>query len=157
MPYATSSGGVFGLSKALAPRLAEDGIRVNLLMPGNVDTPLKRRAEEAMNASGRARNPVLAEPAGVARVVRFPLSDEADYVRGEVFTRGRRRRESLGRSGESRGCPFGILSTGVADLFVSAWPCFLLVLLYVVTTTLAPGFEGQPIRRPVVQVLYALN
>ena len=80
MPYATSSGGVFGLSKALAPRLAEDGIRVNLLLPGNVDTPLKRRAEEAMNASGRARNPVVAEPAGVARVVRFPLSDEADYV-----------------------------------------------------------------------------
>ena len=120
VPYATSSGGVFGLSKALAPRLAEDGIRVNLLMPGNVDTPLKRRAEEAMNASGRARNQVLAEPAGVARVVRFPLSDEADYVRGEVFTRGRRRRESLGRSGESRGCPFGILSTGIVDLFVSA-------------------------------------
>ena len=40
-----------------------------------------------MNASGRPRNPVLAEPAGVARVVRFLLSDEADYVRGEVFTR----------------------------------------------------------------------
>ena len=141
VPYATSSGGVFGLSKALAPRLAKDGIRVNLLMPGNVDTPLKRRAEEAMNASGRARNPVVAEPAGVARVVRFPLSDEADYVRGEVFTRGRRRRESLGRSGESRGCPFGILSTGVADLS-SAWPCFLLVLLYVVLPPLPPGSKS---------------
>ena len=73
--YVASKGGVYGLSKALTPRLAEDGIRVNLLLPGNVDTPLKHRAEEAMNASGRPRNPVLAEPAGVARVVRFLLSD----------------------------------------------------------------------------------
>lgn len=87
VPYATSKGGVYGLSKALTPRLAEDGIRLNLLMPGSVDTPLKRRAEEAMDASGRPRNQSLADPAGVAKVVRFLLSDEADYVRGEVCTR----------------------------------------------------------------------
>ena len=87
VPYATSKGGVYGLSKSLTPRLAEDGIRLNLLMPGNVDTPLKRRAEEAMNASGRPRNQSLADPAGVAGVVRFLLSDEGDYVRGEVMTR----------------------------------------------------------------------
>ena len=87
VPYATSKGGVYGLSKALAPRLERDGIRLNLLLPGSVDTPLKRRAEEAMDAIGEGRNPVLAEPAGVARVVRFLLSDEAAYVRGEVFTR----------------------------------------------------------------------
>ena len=87
VPYATSKGGVYGLSKALSPRLDEEGIRVNLLLPGNVDTPLKRRAEEAMNASGKPRNSVLAEPAGVAKVVRFLLSDDADYVRGEVRTR----------------------------------------------------------------------
>lgn len=87
VPYAASKGGVYGLSKALAPRLEADGIRLNLLMPGSVDTPLKRRAEEAMNASGSPRNPVLAEPAGVARVVRFLLSDEAAYVRGAVYTR----------------------------------------------------------------------
>ena len=87
VPYATSKGGVYGLSKSLTPRLEEHGIRVNLLMPGSVDTPLKRRAEEAMDASGKPRNQVLADPAGVAKVVRFLLSDEADYVRGEVCTR----------------------------------------------------------------------
>ena len=87
VPYATSKGGVYGLSKALGPRLAEDGIRLNLLLPGNVDTPLKRRAEEAMNAAGKPRNPHSADPEGVAKVVRFLISDEADYVRGEVFTR----------------------------------------------------------------------
>ena len=87
VPYATSKGGVYGLSKALAPRLEPDGIRLNLLLPGSVDTPLKRRAEEAMNAIGESRDPVLAEPTGVAKVVRFLLSDEADYVRGAVFTR----------------------------------------------------------------------
>lgn len=87
VPYAASKGGVYGLSKALAPRLEADGIRLNLLMPGSVDTPLKRNAEEAMNASGNPRNPVLAEPAGVAKVVRFLLSGEADYVRGAVYTR----------------------------------------------------------------------
>ena len=87
VPYAASKGGVYGLSKALAPRLEQDGVRLNLLMPGSVDTPLKRRAEEAMDASGSPRNQVLAEPAGVAKVVRFLLSGEADYVRGAVFTR----------------------------------------------------------------------
>lgn len=87
VPYAASKGGVYGLSKALAPRLEADGVRLNLLMPGSVDTPLKRNAEEAMNASGNPRNPVLAEPAGVAKVVRFLLSGEADYVRGAVYTR----------------------------------------------------------------------
>lgn len=87
VPYAASKGGVYGLSKALAPRLEADGVRLNLLMPGSVDTPLKRSAEEAMNASGNPRNPVLAEPAGVAKVVRFLLSGEADYVRGAVYTR----------------------------------------------------------------------
>ena len=35
--------------------------------------PRKRRAEEAMNATGRPRSPVLAEPAGVAIVVRLLL------------------------------------------------------------------------------------
>ena len=39
-----------------------------------------------MNVSGRRRNPVLAEPGGV-EVVRFLLSDDVDYVRGDVFTR----------------------------------------------------------------------
>lgn len=87
VPYATSKGGVYGLSKALAPRLEADGIRLNLLMPGSVDTPLKRRAEEAMDASGSPRHQALAEPAGVAKVVRFLLSGDADYVRGAVYTR----------------------------------------------------------------------
>lgn len=87
VPYATSKGGVYGLSKALAPRLERDGIRLNLLLPGSIDTPLKRRAEQAMNAIGEGSDPVLVGPAGVAKVVRFLLSDEAEYVRGEVFTR----------------------------------------------------------------------
>ena len=87
VPYATSKGGVYGLSKALSGRLESDGIRLNLLMPGSVDTPLKRRAEKAMTVSGKPRKADLANPAGVARVVRFLLSDEAEYVRGEVFTR----------------------------------------------------------------------
>lgn len=87
VPYAASKGGVYGLSKALAPRLEADGVRLNLLMPGSVDTPLKRRAEEAMDASGSPRHQALAEPAGVAKVVRFLLSGEADYVRGAVYTR----------------------------------------------------------------------
>ncbi len=87
VPYATSKGGVYGLSKALSGRLASDGIRLNLLMPGSIDTPLKRGAEEAMKTSGKPRKQNLGDPAGVAKVVRFLISDEAEYVRGEIFTR----------------------------------------------------------------------
>lgn len=91
--YGSSKGAVHGLAMVLEPQLAPLGIRVNDVCPGSLDTPLKRqnvadgaraRGESPEEALARAN---LADPRGVARILAFLVSDDADYLRGSVFTR----------------------------------------------------------------------
>ena len=91
--YGASKGGVNGLGMTLEAKLRGDRIRVNVLCPGEIATPLKLGIIEqqvaALGESARRResNSDLGEPKGVAKVIGFLLSDDADYVRGAVFTR----------------------------------------------------------------------
>ena len=91
--YGSSKGAVHGLAMVLEPQLAPLGIRVNDVCPGSLDTPLKRQnvidgavahGEDPDAALARAG---LGDPRGVARVLAFLASDDADYVRGSIFTR----------------------------------------------------------------------
>ncbi|MDA0745569.1 MAG: SDR family NAD(P)-dependent oxidoreductase [bacterium] len=85
--YGSSKGGVHGLSLVLAAQLASRNIRVHGVCPGSIDTPLKRRQLEA---GGRPFDPEksgLGDPEGVGKLLSFLVSDEADYVRGTIFTR----------------------------------------------------------------------
>jgi NAD(P)-dependent dehydrogenase (short-subunit alcohol dehydrogenase family) len=87
VPYCASKAGMLGVVRALALTLAGDGVRVNAVCPGNVDTPMlqaratatpeRRLAFERLTPLGR-----LGEPDDIARAVRFLLSDEASYVTG---------------------------------------------------------------------------
>jgi NAD(P)-dependent dehydrogenase (short-subunit alcohol dehydrogenase family) len=91
--YGTSKAGVHGLVMTLQPRLAAQGIRVHAICPGSIDTVLKREnVADAARAAGRAIPEALAsaglgDPDGVARVLAFLASDDADFVRGTIFTR----------------------------------------------------------------------
>ncbi|HLZ07621.1 MAG TPA: SDR family oxidoreductase [Chloroflexota bacterium] len=91
--YGSSKGGVHGLSMVIESQLASFGIRVNDVCPGNLDTPLKRQnVIDGAVAKGESptealKHAGLGDPIGVARVLAFLASDEADYVRGSVFTR----------------------------------------------------------------------
>ncbi len=92
--YGASKGAVHGLGLVLQPRLAGRGIRVNTVAPGAIATPLKEqnvrdagRARDASAAEIEAAQRALGDPAGVARVLAFLASDDADYVRGTIFTR----------------------------------------------------------------------
>ena len=91
--YGASKGGVNGLGMTLETALAPDGIRVNVLCPGNIATPLKLRiVEEQAGVRGDEYLPEeqiarLGDPEGMARVLGFLVSDAADYVRGAIFTR----------------------------------------------------------------------
>jgi len=93
--YGTSKGGVNSLGIVLANSLAADHIRVNVVAPGNIDTAMKRSVIEAdLNRQGKAGelpqavlSAGLGNPAGVARILAWLASDDADYVRGLIVTR----------------------------------------------------------------------
>lgn len=94
--YAVSKGGVSGLGTTMAGKLAPEGIRVNVVFPGGINTYMKRSVIEA-DAARHGQDPQaaveaaiqsgLGEPIGVAKVLAWLVSDEADYVRGSVSTR----------------------------------------------------------------------
>jgi NAD(P)-dependent dehydrogenase (short-subunit alcohol dehydrogenase family) len=90
--YCASKGAVHQITRAMALDHARDGIRVNAVCPGEVDTP--------MLASGRPKPPTreelaqmadrvvpmgrLAQPVEIARVVVFLASDAASYMTGAL-------------------------------------------------------------------------
>lgn len=91
--YGASKGGVNGLGITLAQKLAPEGIRVNVVMPGNIDTGMKRSVIVAeAEKSGKPLADALAAsrlgtPEGVAKILAWLVSDDADYVRGMISTR----------------------------------------------------------------------
>jgi NAD(P)-dependent dehydrogenase (short-subunit alcohol dehydrogenase family) len=87
--YCSSKAGLLGLTRSLAHALGGDGIRVNAICPGAVDTPMLAPvlAFEEGRRLLEERIPLrrIATPEEVARAVRFLLSDEASYVHGSYL------------------------------------------------------------------------
>lgn len=84
--YCSSKAGLLGLTRSLAHRLGVDGIRVNAICPGAIDTPMLAPllAMPDMKARMEERIPLsrVADPSEIAKVARFLLSDEASYMTG---------------------------------------------------------------------------
>ena len=87
-PYAAAKSGLVGLTRSLALEVGRDGIRVNALSPGYVETALVKeffaRAEASLRAKVLAVHPLgrIAAPAEIANCAVFLLSDEASFVTG---------------------------------------------------------------------------
>lgn len=86
---AAAKAGVEGLARATAATYAPRGIRVNVVAPGLVDTPLSERltrSEAAVKAS-LALHAVkrLGQPDDVARAIAFLLDPASDWITGQVF------------------------------------------------------------------------
>jgi len=83
--YTTAKAGVLGLTRHLAREWAREGITVNAISPGIVDTPMVRAwTDETRLAQVLASIPLgrLAEPSEIASLVCFLASDEAAYITG---------------------------------------------------------------------------
>jgi 2-keto-3-deoxy-L-fuconate dehydrogenase len=88
--YCASKGAVIALTRALAVDHVAEGVRVNAVCPGTVDSPWVRRLVEDIGESLdalRARQPMgrLGTPDEIAEAVLFLASDDAAYVTGTAF------------------------------------------------------------------------
>jgi NAD(P)-dependent dehydrogenase (short-subunit alcohol dehydrogenase family) len=88
--YSASKGAVIALTRALAIDHIADGIRVNAVCPGTVDSPWVRRLVEEVGESLdalRARQPMgrLGTPEEIADAVLYLASDQAAFVTGTAF------------------------------------------------------------------------
>ncbi len=88
--YTASKGAVLALSRELAVQFARQGIRVNALCPGPVETPLLLRIfgdDPAAYERRRIHLPMgrLAKPREIVNAALFLASDESSYVNGTTF------------------------------------------------------------------------
>ena len=89
--YCASKGGVDSLVRQLAIEHAPDGVRVNAIAPGVVETPISadRRAQNpAWERERAAEIPLgrVGQPAEIAGPALFLASEDARYVTGQVLT-----------------------------------------------------------------------
>jgi NAD(P)-dependent dehydrogenase (short-subunit alcohol dehydrogenase family) len=90
--YSAAKAGVVGFTKALAQELGPQGITVNTVPPGFVDTPMLRRSEsrgflgEGV-AQHEATTPVrrVGTPEDIAAACAYLVRDEAGYITGQVI------------------------------------------------------------------------
>ena len=88
--YSASKGGVLSMSRELGVQFARQGVRVNALCPGPVNTPLLRElfAADPERAARRLIHIPLgrfAEPDEIASAVLFLASDESSFITASQF------------------------------------------------------------------------
>lgn len=85
--YVASKHAVLGLTRAAALEYAGDGLRVNAVGPGIIDTPMTGVWDEAKRASQIAKHPVgrFGTAAEVAALVAYLISPQAGFVTGAFY------------------------------------------------------------------------
>jgi NAD(P)-dependent dehydrogenase (short-subunit alcohol dehydrogenase family) len=88
--YSASKGGVLSMSRELGVQFAREGVRVNALCPGPVNTPLLQElfAKDPERAARRLVHVPMgrfAEPDEIANAVLFLASDESSFITANTF------------------------------------------------------------------------
>ncbi len=93
--YCSSKGAVVALTRGMALDHAKDGIRVNCICPGAIDTPLHKKylaalpqaAREPYEKKQRADHPIgrIGQPEDIAEAMLFLASDRSSFMTGAAF------------------------------------------------------------------------
>jgi NAD(P)-dependent dehydrogenase (short-subunit alcohol dehydrogenase family) len=88
--YSAAKGGVHALARVMAGELAPLGIRVNVVVPGFIDTRMNAHvlADPTLTAEAEALIPMrrVGQPAEVAGIIEWLTSNDASYATGGYFT-----------------------------------------------------------------------
>ncbi|MEH7418601.1 SDR family oxidoreductase [Neobacillus drentensis] len=86
--YSSAKGAQIAFVKALSKEVALNGIRVNAIAPGAVDTPMMEgfTSEELEQISFDIPMGRIAKPEEIASSVSFLLSEESSYITGQVLS-----------------------------------------------------------------------
>jgi NAD(P)-dependent dehydrogenase (short-subunit alcohol dehydrogenase family) len=89
VPYIASKFAVEGMTKAVAMQVAPDGIRVNAVAPGPIETAMLQRAADAANGMKHIMAMVplgrVGQPEEVANAILFLASKKASFITGSVI------------------------------------------------------------------------
>lgn len=93
-PYAAAKGGMLALTRQVAMDFARDGVRVNCVVPGTIDTPMLWNSQqlsedsEADRREWAEKHPLgrLGTPEDVARAVLWLASDDSSFTTGSVLS-----------------------------------------------------------------------
>ena len=86
--YHASKGAVINMTRNAAVTYAKQGVRVNAVLPGLIDTEMVRVQKPEMNAATLALTPMgrIGLPEEIAAGVLFLASDEASFITGAILT-----------------------------------------------------------------------
>jgi NAD(P)-dependent dehydrogenase (short-subunit alcohol dehydrogenase family) len=91
--YVASKHALVGLTSSVSAELAPQGIRVNLICPGFIDTPMHRRGRELLGDAifdnkllPRVHSRRAGRPEEIAKAILFLCSDDASYITGSTLT-----------------------------------------------------------------------
>jgi 3-oxoacyl-[acyl-carrier protein] reductase len=85
--YSTAKAGIIGMTKSLAREISKQGVRVNAVAPGPINTPIQNSISEEWRRAKGAELPLgrFGEPEEVAAAIAFLASDAASLFVGQTL------------------------------------------------------------------------